>query len=330
MSGENQQQTVEQQEPTAADFINDDPPEADYQPGDNAAVEGDEAAAAPEQAQAEAAEVDDDPAPEFWGANSKELWSKLKDQPELRAALKEMDAKSRRAVAQKFEDAALKQKEAEAAKTKYDGDLGHVVQWFEQNGPGIVQTIQGRWAGMTQDRWLQLARDNPAQHAELREMYNADMQRASQVAAQHQNARTQWAKSQADKLAADKAASHAKLAEELPAEFGPTKAEATYKALSQYALDQGVPAERIGNIYEPFVVKTLLKAYKYDQLQAKMKAGGTQPANGQQNATATPRRIQPGASANGGANRQSDEVRQAMEALRSGERSSAKMAAAFR
>lgn len=326
MSGENTEQTpVEQQEPTAADFAADDAPEP--QPNtDNAVVEGDEGEEQPESE----AQDGDDSAPEFWSADAKALWSKLKDQPELRAALKDMNAKERRAVATKFEEASERAKEAEAAKAKASADIGHVAQWFEQNGPAFLETIKGRWAGWTPEYQQQLATDEPAKYVQLKAMYDADMVRAHTFAQKGVEVRTQQAQAQANKFAAERAASHAKLAEEMPAEFGAAKAEATYKTLSTYLMDQGVPAERIPFIHEPFVVKTVLKAYKYDQLQAKMKASGTQPANGQQSATATPRRIPPGAQPTGGANRQSDAERQAMEALRSGERSSVKMAAAFR
>lgn len=333
MAEEQQAQAAEPQEPSIADWAQDDAPEtqeqqpvAQAQPQDGEGEQEAQAEAEPQEPEAE-----DDPAPEFWNADAKALWAKLKDQPELRAALKDMNARERRAVAAKFEEAAERAKAAEAAKAKHDADLAHVAKWFEENGPVIVQTIQGRWAGMTQDKWLALARENPAQYTELRAMYEADMQRAQQVARQHEGVRTQQAKQQEEAFAKARADSHAKLAEEMPDAFGPGKAEATYSALSQYLVDQGVPRERIPFIHEPYVVKTVLKAYKYDQLQAKMKAGGTQPAQGQQNATMTPRRIQPGPAANGAGNRQSDAERQAMEALRSGRRLTADEAAlAFR
>lgn len=261
-----------------------------------------------------------DDAPEFWSTDAKALWGKLKDQPELRAALKDMNAKERRAVATKFEEASERAKEAEAAKTKAAADIDHVAKWFQENGPSFIQTIQGRWAAWTPENQQALARENPAKYVELKAMYEADMARASDFARKGNEVKAQQAREQAGKFASERAASHAKLAEEMPAEFGPAKADATYKMLSQYLLDQGVPADRIQFIHEPFVVKTVLKAHKYDQLQAKMKAGGTQPTNGQQNATTTPRRIQPGPSANGQGNRQSDAQRQAIEALRSGKK----------
>ena len=308
---------IDAPEPTADDFIADDTPEREDSPPVRPVQEPDgDDDGAPAKAQDSGA----DPAPEFWTPEAKELWGRVTD-PDLRAQLKEMNARERAAVSKRFEEAAERVKASEAAKAKYENDIGHVTQWFEQNGPHIVQTIQGRWAPMTPERWQALARENPAQYVEAKAMFEADMAKAADVARQHQGIRHEMSRRQQVALEQAKAAEHAKLAAELPIDFGtPNKAQKTYNTLSQYLIDQGIAGERLAGVYEAPIVKIIQKAYKYDQLQARLKAGGTQPANGMQNATTTPRRIQPGPASNGSGNRQTDAQRQAIEALRSGKK----------
>jgi hypothetical protein len=73
-----------------------------------------------------------------------------------------------------------------------------------------------------------------------------------------------------------------------------------------------------------------MKAYKYDQLQAKAK-DLTNPKPNQQNAAKTPTRVAPGPGQNRAGNPQSEAKRQAIQALKDGERLSAEQGAlAFR
>ena len=299
--------------------VADAPPQPEPEPHEppDAALEGDDSDPTPaidqDDAPVEAAE-DDEP-PEFWSAEKKALWADIKD-ARIKAAIKEHVQTASVATAKRMEEAALKVKAAEEASKMALDNQAQAVQWWQQVGPTLERVVQGRWAGVN---WNQLAAEDPGRYVQMKAAYEQEMGVLQAVAAKHQadqqqlSARAQRAEQQA------RAEHHRMLAEKYPKEFGDTKtAEQTYGVLSDYLAKQGIPAERITGIYEAPVVEIIRKAYKYDQLRAKV-PGVTNPGSQAAPASTTPKRVVPGPAQRAG-NPQNEAYRQAIGRLKSGQR----------
>lgn len=315
------QQTTTEPDLSPAAFANADDGDTGAPALDPNAGQGEEEVE--EQAQPEGEEgqpeaEDDDPPPEFWSAEKKAVWAKITD-PEARAAIREHYNETIKSTNKKIEEAALKSKEAEARAAAAHQAQEQSVAWWTQAGPQIQQMLQGKWSHFTPEYREQLANENPAESVKQEAAFRRDQEQWNALRAKQQQEMAEVESRQKARLQSERAAHHATLAAKYPKEFGGEKAQETYNTLSKYAVESlGVPAERIPNIYESFVVETLFKAYKFDRLQAKAKEV-TNPKPGQQNAAKTPTRVAPGA-ANRTANPSSEAKRQALQALRTGER----------
>jgi hypothetical protein len=263
----------------------------------------------------------DDPPPAFWSVERKALWSRVTD-PEVRAAIRGHVEDASRAISAKMEEAARARRAAEETIAAEHRNRDQLAAWWRHNGPAIQSLVQGRWAGVD---WNKLAADNPAEYVRLKALKDRDDTSFREIAERHDAEVQAAAQRTKEAHERERVAEHAKLASSLPAEFGDGKAQATYDTLSKYLLDQGISGERISNIYEESIVKIVLKAYKYDQLQAKAKEV-TSPRSPAQGATTTPTRIAPGA-AQRSANPEGEAKRQAIQALKSGKRLTAEEAA---
>lgn len=269
------------------------------------------------EAAAEPEPEDDDPPPEFWSKERKAEWKKITD-PAIRAAIRDHYDEATRATSAKIEEAAKARKDAEAKAIEFERERAQSVAWWQQAGPAIAQALQGKWAHFTSEYRAQLAEDNPAQSVKEEAAFRIDQEKFAELS--QRQAREVAAVAQRAKEAhqAERAAEHQKLAAKFPKEFGdPAKAQETYNNLSKFVLDHGISAERLEGIYEAGVVEIVQKAYKFDQLQAKAKEVTT-PKPNQQNAARTPTRVAPGAAK--AANPMGEADRQAIHALRNGER----------
>lgn len=322
------QQTTTEPDLSPAAFANADEGDTGAPPLDPNPAEPEAEAAPEEQPEGEPQPEaeDDDPPPEFWSAERKAEWKKITD-PALRAAIKGHYEESTRATAQKIEEAAKARKAAEEKASEFEKQQAQSVAWWQQFGPILHKQLQGKWAGVD---WATLARENPAEYVAKKAEHDAEQAQFAALAQRQQQEAQEVARRAKDKHQAERAAEHQKLAAKFPKEFGtPEVAQKTYDTLSKYLIDQGVPADRIPNIYESYVVETAWKAYKYDQLQAKAKEV-TNPKPTPQDAAKTPTRVAPGA-ARQSANPSSEAERQALQALRSGGKLTAdQMAVAFR
>lgn len=279
-------------------------------------ADGDE----PEGEEPQAQPEDDDPPPDFWSAERKALWAKLKgpEFADIRDAIRGHVEDANKAIGSKMEEAAKARKEAEAKALKFEQEQAQSVAWWQQTGPAIQQMLTSKWSHFTPEYQKELAETNPAQWAKESAAFQADQQQWNALRARQQAEMAEVERRAKEHHQRERAEHHSKLAAKYPKEFGAEKAQETYNALSKYLVDQGVPAERVPHIYESYVVEVALKAYKYDQLQAKAKEV-TNPKPGPQNAAKTPTRVAPGA-ANRTANPASEAKRQALQALRNGER----------
>lgn len=303
---------------------------ADAAPASSETASGEETASqeAGEQAEGEAAadDADADPPPEFWSAERKEQWKKIQD-PEIRAAIRDHYEEATRSTNKKIEEAALKARQAEEQAKTYQANQEQLAAWWNTTGPQLVGAFQNKWAGVD---WNKLSAENPAEYVRLTQQRDSEagMLRDAQTRHQAEMKAVETRREQAHQQ--ERAAEHAKLAKSHPAEFSGDKAQETYNTLSKYLLDQGIAPDRLKGIYEEAVVSTVLKAYKYDQLRAKAK-GVTDPASSPQNAAKTPTRVAPGPGQSRTGNQGSEAERQAIQALKSGERLTAEQAAlAFR
>jgi hypothetical protein len=266
------------------------------------------------EAAPEAEQVEADPEaepPEFWSAEKKEIFRTLT--PEAKAAVREHYEEATRSTNKKIEEAAQARKAAEEAARVHIANQEQLAEWWKANGQQIGQMVQGKWAGVD---WNDLAANNPGEWARLRQAYESDMAKVRDMQTRHQAEVQAVEQRRMQEHQRERATEHEKLAKKFPGEFAGEKAQKTYDTLSKYLLEQGIAPDRLKGIYEEAVVTTVLKAYKYDQLQAKAK-GVTTPAQAAQPASTTPRRVTPGAART--ANQGSDQVRQAEERLRRGE-----------
>lgn len=317
-----------------ADWAEDDAPAdmpAEQADPDNASVEGEEGK--PAEAAAEDDQIGDDPEPEdgdeppeFWSAERKALWTKVTD-PEVRAAIRDHVRDVSVATARKLEENAGKVRAAEegakAALVAQERD----VQWWADNGPLVQQIIEGEFAHID---WNKLSAENPAAWAQAKQAKEQRDRWLQGIVQRHVQGQEQIKARQQRVEQEARVAEHQKLATRYPKEFGTTEAaQRTYDVLSQYLAKNGIPGERIRQVYEAPIVEIVRKAYKYDQLQAKAREV-TIPKPLAQPASKTPTRIVPGASQRQ-ANPQDEATRQAMERLRSGGRlTREEAAAAFR
>lgn len=261
-------------------------------------------------------------APEFWSKERKALYAKITD-PEVRKAIHEQEAERTVTVTQKIEAAALEKKSAAEKLAEYERQHEQLATWWKDTGPKLASAFRSKWDAVN---WAELAENNPAEYVKQQEAYKQDVALIQQAA--QQNERAQKAAAQRAENAHKEArrVEHEKLAKAHPDHFGkPDLAQKTYDELADYLVNkQGVPADRIPNIYESFVVSVALKAMLYDKAQAARASATTQqPTTAKQ----TPVRITPGASHKGGQPRQSEAYRQARERLNNGEPLSAEDAA---
>jgi hypothetical protein len=273
----------------------------------------------------EAEQVEADPEaepPEFWSAEKKEIFRTLT--PEAKAAVREHYEEATRSTNKKIEEAAQARKAAEEAARVHIANQEQLAEWWKANGQQIGQMVQGKWAGVD---WNDLAANNPGEWARLRQAYESDMAKVRDMQTRHQAEVQAVEQRRMQEHQRERATEHEKLAKKFPGEFAGEKAQKTYDTLSKYLLEQGIAPDRLKGIYEEAVVTTVLKAYKYDQLQAKAK-GVTDPKQTAQPASTTPKRVTPGAARP--ANQGSDSVRQAEERLRKGDATEDVLRLAFR
>jgi hypothetical protein len=271
---------------------------------------------------------EDDAPPDFWSAERKALWAKLKgpDYADVRAAIKGHVDDASKAISGKMEEAAAARKEAEARAEKFAKEQEASVAWWQQAGPAVQRALTGKWAGVD---WATLARENPAEYVAKKAEHDADVAQFQALNhRQQQEAQAVQARAK-EKHQQERAAEHQKLAAEFPKEFAADKAQESYNKYSKYLIAEGISPDRLEGIYEANVVKIVRKAYMYDQLQAKAKEV-TNPKPNQQNAEKTPTRVVPGA-AKQSANPSNEAQRQAIQALKSsGRHNLAEVADAFR
>lgn len=312
--------------PSEADIIAsmgaDDPEDTSASAASETASDDDAASqAAGEEPEAEADPADEPP--EFWSAERKALWAKIQD-PDIKAAIRGHVEDASRAINGKMEEAAKARKAAEEAARVHQANQEQLAAWWQANGQRIGAMVQGKWAAVD---WNDLAANNPGEWARLRQQYESEMGAVRDMKARHDAEVKAVEERNAAAHQQERTSEHQKLAKRYPAEFGEGKAQATYDTLSKYLLDQGIAPDRLKGIYEEAVVSTVLKAYKYDQLQAKTSAVTTPKAPAQP-ASMTPRRVAPGAGKP--ANQGSDTERQAVERLRKGEMTEDVLRFAFR
>lgn len=143
--------------------------------------------------------------PHYWSKERKEAFSALP--ADLQAALKEEWESGEKTHQQRMREAADARKQADAAAKEASGLRDRITQAAEL----AEAKFENRWAGITEDAWLALARDKPEDYTRLRAQFDAE-QRVLQQA--------QSARKEADKNALDAwNTEQAKLLEDLSPEL---------------------------------------------------------------------------------------------------------------
>jgi hypothetical protein len=252
--------------------------------------------------------------PEFWSKERKELYARVTD-PEVRQAIHEQEKERVAATSKKLEEAANERKTSIEKAQQLESERDQLANWWKDTGPKLAAAFRSRWENVN---WDQLAADNPAEWARQKQEFENHSNLIRGAAEKHEGELRAASQRAAQSLQRAKRDAHEEVAKKYPDHFGkPEVAQKTYDEIRDYLMEQGVPADRIPNIYEPFVVGTALKAMLYDKAQAaaaKAKANPMQPTT----ATQTPRRIAPGATSRGQPNT-SNADRQALERLNNGE-----------
>lgn len=262
------------------------------------------------------AEASEDPtlseAPEFWSAEDKAAWNTIP--PALRPMLKKIETERVAYVnQQKTEAAKIRQEALEEAK-QATGVVEQGAKWWTENGPQFFKAFGDKWA---QVDWVKEAEENPARCQQLRvqKEHEEGLLRAAHERAQRDIETAN--KNAAARFEETRRAEHEKVAAKHPEFFGtPERADKTYKELSQYLLDGGIPAEVIGKIHEAPIIEMALKAMRFDRAQ-KQASSVAKPGAANTPAARTPLRVAPGPGSQP-ANRGGERARQASERIRSG------------
>lgn len=252
-------------------------------------------------------------APEFWSKERKALYAKITD-PDVRKAIHEQEAEGRAAVSRKMEEAANEKKSAAEKLQQYETERDQLAAWWRDTGPRLASAFRSKWETVD---WRDMAENNPAEYVKQQEAYKQDIALIQQAAQQNEQAQRAASERAARAERENRRNEHEKLAKALPEAFGkPDVAQKTYDELRDYLMEQGVPGDRIPNIYESFVVTVAYKSMLYDKAQKAAAASQLKPST---TATQTPRRIAPGAS-NGSQPDRGEAYRQASERLKNGEK----------
>lgn len=244
-------------------------------------------------------------APAFWSAADRQLWSEVP--AALRPVLHKYERQRVAHANEKNEEAARERAEATRAAQAAGKMVEQAAAWWQQNGPAVHKAVAEKWSEID---WKRLAEKDPEGVARLikqrqeEEAVLAEAERRGQadIAA---------ARERADNaLREARLAEHATLAARLPEYFGPEKARQTYDELARYLLAKGIPADRIGSVFEAPVIEIALSAMRFDKAQRALRS---QPHRNP--VSATPTRIAPGPAARPG-NRDAEAVRQVGERFR--------------
>lgn len=254
-----------------------------------------------------------DEAPEFWSAEDKAAWQ---DVPEtLRPLIAKYEQQRIAFVNEKSREAAQVREEALRVAAGAVGVVEQAAAWWQQNGPAFQQAFADRWS---QVDWNQLAADNPAEWARLKQQRDheatllIEANRRGQAEIAMANERAERALFEAREV------EHAKLAKKLPEYFGPDVSAKTYDDLGNFLFAKGIPADRINAIHEAPVIELALAAMRFEQAQKQAHAlRSSEGSTARSHATAktTPTRVAPGPAFRAG-NRQSEAARQVGERFR--------------
>jgi hypothetical protein len=290
---------------------------ADDAAGSDAEGQGPPEVEASDDAGGEGAETADaldaaDEAPAFWSAADRQLWSEVP--AALRPVLHKYERQRLTHVNEKNEEAARERAEATRAAQAAGKMVEQAAAWWQQNGPAVHKAVAEKWSEID---WKELAEKNPEEVARLIKQRQEE-QAVLAEAERRGQAEIAAARERADQaLREARLAEHATLAARLPEFFGPEKARQTYDELARYLLAKGIPADRIGSVFEAPVIEIALSAMRFDKAQRALRSRtGGEGGQPQRNpVSATPTRIAPGPAARPG-NRDAEAVRQVGERFR--------------
>ena len=193
------------------------------------------------------------PAPKSWDASQRAVFARLdRDAQEIILAREgERDRAVNRA-----------QTEAAEVRKKAQDEIQTVTQVqavLKQILPQTAQALQSKWDGMTPDRWVAWAREDPSAYTAARAQYDAEQAQLTQLRAASQQAegvaRQAFVREQAERLKT--------LA---PPLADPKEGPARRTALATYLADQGIERSLIPDL-DARAISIAHKAMLWDQAQ---------------------------------------------------------------
>lgn len=289
-------------------------PASEVAPSDPASKEGVSAVAA-EGSESGSAE---DAAPAFWDDTDKAAWTKVP--ADLRPVLARYERQRLDFVAEKTRAAAEERDEALRVAQAANATVEQAADWWRRNGQAFHQAFVDRWSRVD---WKGLAEKDPAEVGRLIQQRQEEEALLAE-ATRRGEADIAAAEAEAEAaLAEARRVESGKLAAKLPEWFGtPQVAERTWDELRRYLFAKGVPADRVGAVYEAPVVEIALNAMRFEHARALAEAARRRAGQGAapprpSSTPASPARVSPGP-AIPPVDRAPDAVRQAAERFHRG------------
>lgn len=200
------------------------------------------------------------PRPASWAAEDQAVWDGVP--AEAKAVIMARETERDRTTQRAVQEASEARKTAEASVQ----DVTGIKAALEQVLPRAQQMLQGKWGGMTQARWVELARENPAQYTALKAEYDSEIATLNEMQATQQQAHQVAFQSFVQTEAA-------KLKDLAPDLADPKLGQARKQELATFLLGLGVPNEVIPTLDANTV------ALAYDGMRfRKAQSGLKQPA----------------------------------------------------
>jgi hypothetical protein len=251
-------------------------------------------------------------APEFWSAEDKAAWNSVP--PALRPMLKKIDSERVAFVNQQKAEAAKIRQEALEEVKQATSVVEQGAKWWTDNGPQFFKAFGDKWA---QVNWVELAESDPARCQAMREQQRAEGDLLRQAHERAQRDIETANKNAEARFQEVRRTEHEKVAKAHPEYFGTREtAEKTYKELSQFLFDRGIPATVIEKIHEAPIIEMALESMLYRKAK-KQASSVAKPGAANTPAARTPLRVAPGPGSQP-ANRVGERARQASERIRSG------------
>jgi hypothetical protein len=204
-------------------------------------------------------------APSFWQKPARDVFNALPRHAQ--EAFLEQERVRNEGVERQLREAAEKRKSADSELTAAQNERQRYQQQLSTFVPLLQQQLQGKWAGMTEAKWIELARLQPAEYTALKAEFDADMGRLYQAQSEAQRMAAQQQQEQARAAQATAQREAEALIAKRPELKDPAKQAAWTRDLRDYALEAGFTEDYLSQPKSHMALLTLEKAMLYDRAQ---------------------------------------------------------------